>query len=260
MLSLADVQTQIRNAVVLGTSDVVPLLVGGRDPATRLTIHHRHYQASLVEAILRRFPALCWLVGESLMRTAAKDFIRRHPPSAPCIGEYAETFPDFLSRCAEAEHLPYLIWFARCEWHLGQITLEIDRPPMTIEKLSAFDPERLVDLILTMQPGLRYMEAPWPVDDLIGLYLTESLAERYVMEPAHLKLQFQGARGVFRMSRLDAGTFAFRLGVFEGLTLGQAAEKALEMDPTFDIGSELLTLVNEGLITDVALATPGESS
>jgi hypothetical protein len=51
--SIADTQSLVRRAVVTGDATrVVPLLIGGRDAGKRLAIHRRHYETSLVTALL----------------------------------------------------------------------------------------------------------------------------------------------------------------------------------------------------------------
>jgi hypothetical protein len=259
--SLAEAQTRIRDAVVLGAmADVAPLLVGGRDPIARLAIHRRHYQASLVEAILRRFPGMVWLVGEPFMRAAAMDFVRWFPPVVPCIAEYAEDLPDFLTRRLGAERMPYVRWFARLEWHLGQVALAVDEPPLHMEELATFDPAALADMVLRLQNGLRFLEAPWPVDDVANLHLTEAAPDRFVLQPASVWLQVRGARGSIRIDRLDAATFAFRSAIALGFPLGAAAEQALDMDPTFDAGGALTSLLADDLAVSVTLTSEEEPS
>jgi hypothetical protein len=261
VLSLAEAQTRIRDAVVLGALvDVTPLLVGGRDPIARLAVHRRHYEASLVEALLRRFPGVVWLVGEAFTRAAAMDFIRWYPPAAPCIAEYAEGFPDFLARCPDAERLPYLRWFARLEWHLGQVALAVDEPPLHMEEFAAFEPTVLADLVLGLQSGLRFLETPWPVDDLASLYLTGAAPDRFELPPKAVWLQLRGVRGSIRIDQLDAGTFAFRSAIAHGLPLAAAAEQALDVDPAFDPGGALTSLLADGLAVSITLASEGEPS
>ncbi|WP_445504691.1 HvfC/BufC family peptide modification chaperone [Microvirga sp. G4-2] len=261
MPSLADVQTWIRDAVVLGAiADVAPLLVGGGDPIARLAIHRRHYEASLVEAILRRFPGVVWLAGETFTRAAAADFVRWFPPAAPCIAEYAEHFPDFLARCVGTEQMPYVQWFARLEWHLGQVALAIDEPPLHVQGLAAFEPAVLPDLVLGLQGGLRFLEAPWPVDDLAMLHLTGAAPDRFVLQPTAVWLQVRGARGSIRIDRLDPGTFAFRSAIAQGLPLGGAAEQALDSDPAFDPGGALTSLLADDLAISVKRTSEGEQS
>ena len=171
MPSLADLQSQLRSAVVAGDGTIAAHLVGGRDPAARLAIHRRHYESSLVNALLVRFPAVAWLIGTPLLSEAARDFVRRHPPTAPCIAEYGMRFPNFLATRADDDSMPYLQSFARLEWHLGEVAIAIDLRPVSIDALAGIITERLPDVCLGPQPGLRYLDTAWPVDDLMKLYL-----------------------------------------------------------------------------------------
>src|SRR6516165_6511530 len=109
MPSLAETQLWIRRAVVDGdTAGIPPQLIGGRDPRRRLAIHQRHYRSSLVAAIRTKFPATAWLLGMPFLDEAAQEFVRRHPPATPCIAEYGEEFPGFLSTYLGAARAPYL--------------------------------------------------------------------------------------------------------------------------------------------------------
>ena len=86
MPPLAEIQSRLRESVVAGDDAVVlPLLVGGQEPEKRLRIHRRHYEASLVTALLGKFPGTVWLVGSPFTIEAAREFVRRYPPRTPCI-------------------------------------------------------------------------------------------------------------------------------------------------------------------------------
>ncbi len=258
MPPLAEVQARLRDAVVLGAaSAVLPLIVGGKNPAARLAVHRRHYEASLVAAVLRRFPGVTWLIGEPFVSAAARDFVRRHPPTAPCIAEYAEGFPDFLARRETLETMPFVGWFARLEWQVGRIAIDVDRRPIGIDALSGFGLDAVPRLVLRMQAGLCFLESPWPVDELFELHLSEAAPDSFTIEQIAVRLQVRGARGRFRIDRLDVGTFAFRKAAASGLPIGEAAERALDLDPAFDPGQALATLVADGLVVTVVGKTEG---
>lgn len=256
MLSLADAQARLRSALVEGdAAAIVPVLVGGRDPAKRVAIHRRHYAKSLVTALLGKFPAVCWLMGQPFVTEAAQEFIRRRPPTAPCIAEYGADFSDFLSDRPGAESVPYLRWFAELEWHLGHVSIAVDRAALGIDAFAATPADILPDLVLALQPGLRYLPAPWPIDDLMKLYLTDTAPDHYVFEPAETRIEIRGARGKFDIKRLDVGTFAFRSAISSGASIGAAAERALDSDAAFDPGRALTMLVDDDLVT--AFTAPG---
>ena len=188
MPGLADVQSGIRHALVTGdASQVAQLLVGGTDSRRRLSIHQRHYRTSLVSALLNRFPATVWLVGSELVIDAARHFVQHHPPSLPCLAEYGESFPDFLTVHPAVAHLPYLGSFAELEWHLGRLSLAVDRPA-----------------------GVHYLHAVWAVDELIALYLSDNEPERFVLQPGDVWLEVRGNRGELQMSRLSEAEFRVR--------------------------------------------------
>jgi hypothetical protein len=255
MPPLIEIQRRLRDAVVDNDATaLLPLLTGARDPQARLAIHRHHYQASLTRALLEKFPAVTWLAGERFATAAAQAFAHENPPAAPCIAEYGADYPTFLASRAGAESLPYLRPFAKLEWHLGQVSIATDRPPLTIESLAAVDAGELPNHRLVVQAGLRYCAAAWPVDDLIKQYLSDVAPERFAFEPAQVHLEISGARGEFRIERHAEDEFVFRSAIAGGATIGAAAERALDLDATFDPGQGLLRLVSAGLV--VAIERP----
>jgi hypothetical protein len=250
MLSLLEIQHRMRDALIADgpAGALLPLLTGGRDPNARLGIHRRHYQASLTRALLDKFPAVCWLTGERFATSAAQAFTHEHPPAAPCMAEYGADYPTFLASRAGAERLPYLRAFAELEWHLGQVSIAVDRPALPIESLALIDAGELPDHGLSLQGGLRYCTATWPIDDLIKQYLSGAAPERYAFDPAEVHLEIRGARGAFRIERLAEAEFVFRSAIASGATIGTAAERALDIHATFDPGQALLRLIGAGLV------------
>jgi hypothetical protein len=189
MLTLADVQRGIRDAVVNGDDAVVaPVLVGGTHPEHRLAIHRRHYVASLTRALIERFPATVWLVGSELVTHVATSFVREHPPSRPCIAEYGERFPRYMGVHPAAASLPYLAQFAELEWHLGHLALAT--------KESA---------------NVHYIHLDWTLDELIGFYLTDAAPDQYALCQEDVWLEIRGLRGELQMNRLTGEEFARRV-------------------------------------------------
>ena len=260
MQSLGDLQSDVHNAVITGDfASVAPWFAGGRAVERRLAIHHRHYQASLIRALVDRFPAMIWLVGSEFVTGAAGTFISKHPPGTPCIAEYGENFPTFLAECRGAEQIPYLREFAELEWHIGVVAIAVDEPPIAIEEIRAICPDDLPDAALIPQRGVRYLEAAWPVDKLLSTYLAETRPEQFAFEPGGVNLEIHGSRGEFRMNRLSAAEFVFRRSVSLGRSIGDAAVEALETDGGFDPGDALRLLLASGLVVGIDQARRSES-
>lgn len=250
MLSLADLQDRVARAVIIGDlAAVSQCLVGGPDPRGRLGIHRRHYETSLVTALCDKFPATAWLVGAEVVAAAAREYIRAHPPSRPCIAEYGGGFPEFVSTYGRAASIPYLKSFVDLERAVGGASIAIELPPLNWSEIVNIGPERLLDLNVTLQPGLGYLHSEWGVDELLKMYLEDSQPEKYVMSEVDTFVEIRGARGALSIARVDPATFAFRVALRSGNSIATAADSALGRDATFDTGAALQRLVLAGLAT-----------
>lgn len=260
MTPLAEVQRQVRQAVVTGdTTAVAPLLAGTGDLHARMRIHHRHYQASLVEAMLGKFPATMWLVGGPFMAEAVDRFLAEHPPRVLCIAEYGEAFPAFLGDSPAAATLPYLRSFAELEWLVGQVSLAVDGGEIDAGALSTTSGAALSSARAILQAGVRYLDARWPVDTLMQIFLTDTAPDRLSLDPEPVWLEVRGARAQFTIRRLDQGTFWFRQALRTGCSFVEAAEMAMDADKNFAPGRAFGQLVAEGLLAGITSTTQKES-
>lgn len=183
MFTLAETQARIRDAVITGEMTDSAAVLDDRNEK-RIAIHRRNYQSSLVEALLGKFPAVVWLAGAPFVAEVAKCFIDQFPPQKPCIAEYGENFPEYLSTRPGAERMPYLKTFAELEWHIGHMAIAIPEPH-----------------------AVRYLRSSWPVDELMKLYLTDSAPDRLEFAPCDVFLEIRGARGEFQFDRLPKAEF-----------------------------------------------------
>jgi hypothetical protein len=91
LLSLADTQAWLRCEISGGRpARLAPSLFGGRAPSSRLAIYRRNYEVSLLRALMAKFPATHWLLGDGIFAPVARDFAFAHPPRKPSLAEYAE--------------------------------------------------------------------------------------------------------------------------------------------------------------------------
>jgi hypothetical protein len=223
--------------------------VGGAHPGKRLNVHLHHYEASLTAAMRDKFPACAWLAGADLVSTAARAYVHAHPPGQPCIAEYGEDFPQFLANCGRARTMPYLESFAELEWTVGRASIAIDYPPLSWSDIGRTGSERMIDSVLALQPGVRYLRSAWGVEQLMTTYLSGTEPERFVLSESESFIEVRGARGTVQLARLDGATFTFRRKLAAGSSVGDAAGCALDLDPAFDPGEALRLLVHAGLVT-----------
>jgi hypothetical protein len=257
---LAEVQSRICRSIAGGADDgVASLLAGSSHPTERLAIHRRHYETSLVKALLQKFPATAWLIGTEPLADAALAFARKHPPMTPCIAEYGQDFPEFLSARDRTSTLPCLQGFSELEWHVGQVSVAIDDAPLAIAALSLLDATGLPDVTLRLQPGLRYLAPAWPVDELMRMFLSNCAPDSFALHGEQTWLELRGARGEFRFTRLEPAEFSFRRAIAGGATVAVAAETAFQANDAFDLTAAFSRMFADDLVTGVAAPMPGKT-
>lgn len=176
-MRLADVQACTTAALTAGdTRGCAGIVAGGADALSRLAIHIRHHQTSLIRSIVERFPATVWLAGAPLVTEAAAAFVRCRPPTRPCLAEYGGEFPAFLRTWPGAAHLPYLAQFAAIDWHLGRLAIATDDPPVVLR-------------------------LDWSLDELMTFFLSGQAPEAYELRAETVWLELHGARGELSLQR-----------------------------------------------------------
>jgi hypothetical protein len=251
MLSLSEVQAQFRAAVVARDAAAPAMLTAPVPVGGRLEIYRRHYREALARHIVGRYPTVEWLLGSDRMRPLAEQYIRVSPPTAPCMAEYGAGFVEALKWDLTTSAVPYVHEVAELDWHLGGVSVATSGPALAISALADHPAERLPDLGLRLQPGTRYLESGWPIDELVRIRLGEQPPEQLEFKPYSVALEISGARGQFRITRLDRPVFKFRAALATGDALGDAVTAGVAVDPNFDFSLALATVFAEGLVIDI---------
>jgi hypothetical protein len=239
--------------VTTGDYEAVPAaLVGGAYPRTRLAIHARHYETSLSNALCQKFPAVGWLLGPGLLTDAARAYVRAHPPRTPCIAEYGNDFPGFIAEYRHAAAYPYLRSFAELERAIANVSIAIALPPLEWAEVARMGADRLLELRLTLQPGLHYLHLPWDVDRLMRSYLENLEPDTFTLTQSEAFVEVRGARGALWITPLERAAFTFRSELESGQSIAIAAEHAIDHDPQFDAGAALMELTQWGLAVSLA--------
>lgn len=90
---------------------------------------------------------------------------------------------------------------------------------------------------------------------MIGLYLADDAPDRIELPEADVWVEVRGARGAFRFVWLTRATFAFRVALASGLSIGDSAERAWAADASFEPGAALAALVDAGLVTELTVTS-----
>lgn len=244
-----DIQFRMRRAL-LDPAAAIPAGVGPYVPAAldrRFAVYRNNVAVGLVEAMVRRFPAVCAIVGDEFFRAMAREFIRASPPRSPVLLNYGEAFPDFLERFGPAADLPYLADVARLEIARGQAHHAADASRVTAAALAALDPHR-PGVRVGIHPAVRLVRSAYPVVTLWAMNAgeqTPAAIEEWGGEDAVV------VRPAFQVlvHHLPPGGFAFLQALREGATLEAAMMAAFIASEQFDASAAVADLVALGIAT-----------
>lgn len=221
----------------------------GNSAPKRFNVYRNNVIVSLCEALGQTFPAVRSLLGDEYFTALAKAFVTAHPPVSPVLIWYGGDFPGFLEAFPPLEAYPYLADVARAEWAWLQAYHAEDAAPLDPALLAAVDPHNLADIRLRRHPAAEVIASRWPLFDLLranrfdpGATETVDLAEAQPVLIARPELDV----GVMP---LRPGAAEFVLALFEGATLGKAAESGQAAAPDFDLSASLSDCLSAGSFT-----------
>jgi hypothetical protein len=256
--ALRDLQALFKEGLLATEEEAIAdLVVGdGLDPSARLAVYRHHVLTTLTATLEAAFPVVCRLVDRRFFAYAADVFIRRHPPTGPCLAEYGAAFPDFVAGFAPCTPFPFLPDVARLEW---AIHLASEAPPtgdLDIAYLRGVDPLDMAALRFGPCPGLAYVASAWPVDRIWSAHREGEAEPLADLDAGSVYLEISAAEEGVRLRVLGRATYAFRDALARGLTLGEAADSAFTLDSSFDLSAELRMVLEGRLFTDCTVVTP----
>ena len=224
----------------------------GLAPGARLQIYRQHVLLTLTEALAATFPVVCRLVDRRFFDYAADQYIRRHPPSTPCLFEYGGTFADFLAALPACAHLHYLADVARLEWAINRAVHADDAEILDAARLAEIPPAQVGQIGLVLHPSVSLLASSFPVDRIWRANQADADPDASVSLDAggvRLEVRRLGEAAVFRA--LDAGSSAWRAALAGGAPLERALEAARSADPAADLTLILQRLLSDGVVTAI---------
>src|SRR5262245_45901708 len=168
MPSLRELQLDFGRALLGGAGERASgaIVDAGLPTGARLAIYRHHVFATLTGALRAVYPVVCRLVDERFFAYAADQFVRRHPPTGPCLVEYGSELPDFLASFPPCRHLAYLPDVARLEWAIHAASHAADAVPLAPTSLADIDPARVGDLVFRFDLSTALVASLWPVETI----------------------------------------------------------------------------------------------
>ena len=250
MSSLRDVQVAFRTALLdqddAGIApDVVP---DDLSPSARLAVYRHHVRTTLTEVLVSTFPIVCRLVDRRFFGWLADCYVRKQPPTGPCLFEYGADFALFIERFPACAALPWLADVARLEWAMNVAFHAPDVPRNGSEQLAAAPPEEVAALSFEFDPSVTYLESRWPIDAVWRANPLGDEATAIDLDAGAVRLEIRRVDDEVLFRRLPAGSFAFRRALASHEPLERAVDAGLMADISLDLTSEIRALLDEQLL------------
>jgi hypothetical protein len=239
MPSLREVQRGFAAATVFGDFAAVATLGivgGGLDAAARVGIYRNNVLGNYRKALGASYPVVRKLVGAPFFNAAVDAFVRAYPSQHGDVNRYGGELARFLTTYAPARELPYLPDVARLEWAADQAAIAADADPLDLDALAAVPTEAFEHLRFVLHPSAQLVVSPYPIlriwqvnqDDFSGDDRVDLGASGDAL------LVVRGASGV-TIERLSTGELALLTAFAQRAVFGEAATRAADREPGFDL-------------------------
>jgi hypothetical protein len=211
----------------------------------RFAVYRNTVHVSLVEALSERFPIVRTLVGEEFFRGMARSFVQDHKPEQPILSTYGNGFAPFIAAFEPARELPYLADVARLEIAWSEAWAAADATALNLSDLAKLKPKALSAARFKAHPAARLLTSAWPITGIWRLHQLPDPDLSTLLWRSESALITRPAAEL-QLLPMDASLAAFAAMLLDKQTVADAAQSAHALDPQFDPGKALGTLIDAG--------------
>ena len=224
----------------------------GRFTAERLfKVYQNNYTLSLSQALADTHPTVDLLLGADFFRQVARGYLESHRSHHGNLHEFGEGFADYLTGLEVLEPHAYLPDVARLDWLCHRVFHAADSQPLSGEELALLPAERYGEARFGFVPASGLLGSDYPLVKLREFALGGDNGN----DPPDIHDNPQSvlvARKDYEISLwpLSQAEFVF-LGTLKiEQTLGNAVERAIECDESFNLNDTLSRCFHSGVLQD----------
>jgi len=243
--SLLDVQRQF--AAGLFGEQRLPeqglLQAAGIAPALRLGIYTNNHRQGVRGALALMYPVIERLVGSEYFRDLADEYRPQHPSTRGDLHHLGFAFPTFLGERFGGGEYAYLADVAALEWAIEDARRAALVEALTPDALRDVPAEQYDALHFNFHPGARLIRSRFPIR---RIWLANQAGVESVdtvrLDEGDDWLLVRALPDEIALASLDEAGYLFARELEQGVSLGEAAERALALDAVFDLGAALRRL------------------
>lgn len=129
----------------------------------RLAIYHGSITESLAGSLREIYPVCEQLVGGEFFTGMACLYIDKTPSTSPDLGEYGDSFADFVRVFDPAAALPYLGDVCQLEWAVHQAYRAQDAEFLNLARLAKVPEQQQGQIIFSLVPSQTLLQSDYPI-------------------------------------------------------------------------------------------------
>lgn len=224
----------------------------GRAHASRFCVYRNNVIAGLIKAVAARYPVVRKLLWDDSFNQIAHLYVTAEPPRSPVLLAYGDSFPQFLRSIGQSTSAEYLADVAQLEAARTHAYHSADATPISRDAFSAFAPEQVPDLRLTLHPSMQLLKSRFPVVSIWEANLNDNnnalrhwQPECALIARPHLQVE---------VKRVAPGVYEFLSALAEGCTVGEAIGRSTANASDFDLVECFSALVSAEIVVDLELS------
>ena len=212
----------------------------------RLGIFRNNSLVTHTSVLASMFPVVRRLVDPSFFAYLAHEFLRKNPPTHPCLSQFGNSFPAFVATFPPVMRIVYLEDVARLEWAVSRVESGPAPQSMSLNQFAS----RLGDPALArlrLDSNVRLIASEYPIDRIWQTNKFDIDVETVNLQGRAAYLEVRGGRTAI-LRRLDKSEWIFRSLIATGDPIGVSIETTLQLDPSFDLAGAIARLFAEGVV------------
>lgn len=244
-MSLQNVQADIAEMILSEETHL-----GVFHPLENIEIYHDNLIATLLKALKHTFPMVEKIVGDKFFAAAAREYTRHYPSRNGNLNVYGEYFSDFLLHYPPAMSLIYLSEVATIEWAVHTLYHAAEHAPLSFDELENLNPGKYDELTLVLHPATRLVKCQFPMLEIMEL-CEGKLDKNIDLSSGGVNLLITRPAYEIQFLSLAEDEFTFLNCLHHHISITDALDQALAVNPAFDLMQHLIEWVNSKLIVEI---------
>jgi len=255
LLSLRELQLRFVAALFEGTDAIVSAQIAGTTPtpAARLGVYRNNLREGFIKTLALEFPVVERLVGRDFFRQTALDFLLQHPSRRGDLAHVGAPFAAWLRVHFGTGDYAWLPDVAELEWALQEVAVAPGCAAVPMADLADVPAHRYQDLVFEPHPATRLFESNFPIVRIWQSNQSGAAAETVDLAAGGETVLVRRRGDELEFLRLMPSHFAFARMLARRTPLGLATDASLAIDPSFELGLALRSLMLAGAFARIEL-------